>query len=108
MHGSYHKIQEETFYRLIESIKIAQRPKYQSRNVPTCYCCQAEFGFLLGSYTCYKCGTAVCSACSSYFITLPEYAFYDRVRCCRSCLEQVFRGMKMKQIDREEGFKRAD
>ena len=43
------------------------------------------------------CGTAVCHSCSKFFVKIPEYAYYDRVRVCKNCLEQMYKKSKARE-----------
>ena len=85
----------ENYKKWIENFKIAQRPYWTGDDsARTCFICEIEFGFFERQHHCRKCGTVVCSQCSKYFVKMPELAYYQRVRMCRNCLEELYKARK--------------
>jgi len=89
---------KDSYFRWLEAIKIAQRPFWTGEEVPGCFICEIEFGWFERQHHCRKCGTAVCWQCSKFFVTVPELAYYNRVRLCRFCLEEQFKEQKAAEM----------
>ena len=83
----------------IENLKIAQRPQWVGSEVTSCNICDEEFGFFSRLHHCRKCGTAVCGKCAKYFVPVEELAYYERVRICLNCLEQIYKATKLQEFE---------
>jgi len=86
------------YLRWVENFKVAQRPYWAGEEVISCFVCEAEFGFWERQHHCRKCGTAVCGKCSKYFVQVPEFAYYQRVRICLNCLEEMYKATKVQEF----------
>ena len=82
----------------IENLKIAQRPYWVGQDVTSCNICDDEFGFFSHLHHCRKCGTACCGKCAKYFVPVEELAYYERVRICLNCLEEIYKATKLKEL----------
>lgn len=85
--GTDHKILY--FLNWINALKRTQRPIWVDPAVPTCNICDDSFGFSTWQHHCRKCGTAVCKKCSGTRRNLPELAYFQAVRICRNCNEDI-------------------
>ena len=86
------------YHRWIENLKIAQRPNWVGSEVISCYICDDDFGFWDPQHHCRKCGMAVCGKCSKYFVQVPDLAYYDRVRICLNCIEEMYKVKKVQEM----------
>lgn len=57
--------------------------------VTRCMGCGTEFWLGKRKHHCRKCGRIFCSHCSSQEVPVPSEHFYDPVRVCSSCYEQL-------------------
>ena len=87
------------FVQWIENLKISQRPIWSKDDEGSaCFVCAAEFGFFERRNNCRRCGTAVCGPCSKYFVPLPELGYYERVRICVTCIKEIYRESRTKEL----------
>mmetsp|Transcript_2021 Transcript_2021/g.1468 ORF Transcript_2021/g.1468 Transcript_2021/m.1468 type:complete len:109 (-) Transcript_2021:249-575(-) len=94
-----HKVQQKavrlmfedpnSYQTWLDALRKTQRPQWVDPEVNACFICEAQFGILERQHHCRKCGTAVCSKCSNFFVKLEDLSYYTRVRVCRNCLEAV-------------------
>eukprot|EP00347_Sterkiella_histriomuscorum_P020847 403336238 len=94
-------IDRNQYLTWIDCLKKTQRPQWADPEVNSCYICETEFSLINRQHHCRKCGTAVCKTCSNYFIRLPEFAYYRRVRTCRNCMENIQQKEKILAMRRQ-------
>lgn len=79
------------YQKWVKAFKLSNRPIFSPIGVKECYICEAQFSGFNRLVYCHKCGTAVCKACSNYWVRIPEYDYDYRVRTCRNCIEQIYK-----------------
>jgi hypothetical protein len=77
------------YFEWSDAIKTAMRPQWVDPDMTNCFICEREFTFTGRQHHCRKCGTAVCDECSPFRTPLPELAYYDEVRVCKNCFENI-------------------
>eukprot|EP00300_Choanocystis_sp_HF-7_P033140 c45435_g1_i1.p1 GENE.c45435_g1_i1~~c45435_g1_i1.p1 ORF type:complete len:497 (-),score=81.97 c45435_g1_i1:24-1514(-) len=80
--------------------KFDRRPQWVPDNEKAiCTTCSSPFTlFRRRRHHCRNCGDIFCHDCSNHFLPLPDYAFYEPVRVCKSCCHNMM--TKSHKIDR--------
>ena len=66
---------------------------------PHCSRCRSQFTLTNRVHHCRNCGNAVCNACSSKRLELPNYGFNDPVRVCETCYSSKVDGRSVSNAD---------